>query len=186
MITENETFSKVDFKAKELDKEYEDCVFDLCDFSDANLTDVTFIECTFKDCDLSNAKLSNTSFKDVTFLQCKMLGLHFDDCNKFLLEMRFENCSLNLSSFYQLKLKGIRFKDCQLHEVDFASADLTNAQFHNCDLAKTTFDNTILEKADFRTATNYTLDPEVNYIKKARFSNESVVGLLAKYDIEIS
>lgn len=186
MITENETFSKIDFKNNELDKEYEDCVFDLCDFSDVKLTDISFIACTFKDCDFSNAKLNNTSFKDVTFQQCKMLGLHFDDCNKFLLEMRFENCTLNLSSFYQLKLKSIQFKDCQLQEVDFSSADLTNAQFLNCDLAHATFDNTILEKADLLTAINYAFDPEVNYIKKAKFSRESVIGLLVKYDIDIS
>lgn len=186
MIIENEAFSKIDFKVHELAKEYEECEFDQSDFSNADLSDIIFIECTFKDCDFSNAKLSNTSFKDVTFQQCKMLGLHFDDCNKFLLEMRFENCTLNLSSFYQLKLKGIRFIDCQLQEIDFSRADLTNAQFHNCDLAQSIFNNTILEKADFRSALNYTFDPELNYIKKARFDKESIIGLLAKYDIDIS
>ena len=42
-----------------------------------------------------------------------------------------------------------------------------------------------LEKADFRTAFNYSIDPENNRMKKAKFSPPEVVGLLNKYDIEI-
>lgn len=186
MIKEHETFSKANFKTSELAKEYEECQFDQCDFSTADLTDISFIECTFKDCDLSNAILSNTSFKDIVFDQCKMLGMHFNDCNKFLLEMNFQDCVLNFSSFYQLKLRNVRFKNCQLQEVDFSSADLTNASFTNCDLLSALFDNTILEKADLRDSFNYSFDPEVNYIDKAKFSKESVIGLLSKYDISIS
>lgn len=186
MIVENETLSKVNFKENELAKEYEECAFEQCDLSNADLTDIAFIECTFKDCDLSNSKLGNTSFKDVSFQHCKMLGLHFDDCNKFLLEMTFESCVLNYASFYQLKLKSIRFNECQLQEVDFSSADLSNAVFKNCNLLDAVFDNTILEKTDFRSATNYSFDPELNYVNKALFSKEEVIGLLAKYDIDIS
>jgi len=37
-----------------------------------------------------------------------------------------------------------------------------------------------------RTAFNYSLNPELNKIKKAKFSLPAVVGLLDKYDIEIS
>jgi fluoroquinolone resistance protein len=43
----------------------------------------------------------------------------------------------------------------------------------------------LLEKADFRTAYNYSIDPEKNRIKKAKFSIFGVTGLLDKYDIEI-
>jgi hypothetical protein len=42
-----------------------------------------------------------------------------------------------------------------------------------------------LEKADFRTAFNYSINPETNRIKKAKFSKEGLNGLLDKYDIEI-
>jgi fluoroquinolone resistance protein len=42
-----------------------------------------------------------------------------------------------------------------------------------------------LEKADLRTAYNYSIDPSINKIKKAKFSLPGVVGLLSKYDIEI-
>jgi fluoroquinolone resistance protein len=57
--------------------------------------------------------------------------------------------------------------------------------FDNCDLTRATFDRSVLEKADFRTSYNYSIDPENNKIKKAKFSLLGVSGLLDKYDIAI-
>jgi len=82
-------------------------------------------------------------------------------------------------------MKKTVFKNSQLHEADFSECDLTGSIFDNCDLAGATFDNTIIEKVDFRTSYNYSIDPERNKIKKARFSLLGVSGLLDKYDIEI-
>jgi hypothetical protein len=42
-----------------------------------------------------------------------------------------------------------------------------------------------LEKADFRSAFNFSIDPEMNRMKKAKFSRTGVFGLLHKYNIEI-
>ena len=56
--------------------------------------------------------------------------------------------------------------------------DLTSATFDNCDLTQAVFDNTILEKADFRTSFNYSIDTEINRIKKAKFSIWGISGLL--------
>ena len=72
-----------------------------------------------------------------------------------------------------------------MQEVDFEDCDLTNAGFINCNLAAAIFVNTILEKADFRSSYNYSIDPERNRIKKAKFSSIGLAGLLNKYDIEI-
>jgi fluoroquinolone resistance protein len=52
-------------------------------------------------------------------------------------------------------------------------------------ISPATFDNTIIEKADFRGSLNYSIDPENNRVKKAKFSLSGVDGLLGKYDIEI-
>jgi len=79
----------------------------------------------------------------------------------------------------------MRFSNVTLVEADFTQSDLTDATFDQCELAGATFDNTILEKADLRTSFNYSLDPEKNKIKKAKFSLPAVTGLLHKYDIEI-
>ena len=52
-------------------------------------------------------------------------------------------------------------------------------------MAGATFDNSNLEKVDFTTAFNFSIDPEINRIKKAKFSLAGVLGLLNKYDIII-
>jgi len=49
---------------------------------------------------------------------------------------------------------------------------------------RATFDN-FSERTDFRTSFNYSIDPEKNRIRKARFSLIGIAGLLNKYDIDI-
>lgn len=114
-----------------------------------------------------------------------MLGLHFDDCNQFGLSFSFDNCLLNHSSFVTTRLKKTIFRNSSLQETDVTECDLTGAIFYNCDLSKSSFHHTILEKADLRTSFNYSIDPEMNRLKKAKFSMPAVIGLLDKYDIDI-
>ena len=111
--------------------------------------------------------------------------MRFEDCNDFLFSVHFEDCQLNLSSFCKLKLKNTKFKNSKLHEVDFTEVDLTGSVFENCDLNRAIFEKTNLESVDFRTAYNYSIDPELNRIKKAKFSVSGLAGLLDKYNIEI-
>lgn len=183
---ENICFQKNDFSGTIfIFKELEKCTFKQCDFSDADLSNTSFSECEFQHCNFSNAKLENTAFKNTKFVNCKMLGLNFSRCSKFLFEVNFSNCIINFSSFYAVKLKNTNFNACIMQEVDFTDADLTNVSFHDCDLQRAIFVETILEKTDFRTALNYSIDPELNRMKKAKFSLPGVLGLLDKYAIEI-
>ena len=89
------------------------------------------------------------------------------------------------TSFHKCKLKGTDFISCILKGADFAECDLTNANFDNCDFEGAIFDRTILKGADLRTAYNYIINPEVNPIKKARFSAQGLSGLLVQYGIII-
>jgi fluoroquinolone resistance protein len=183
---EGQKYKKEDYTEKALKKgKYEDCTFSDCIFSNTDLSEIDFTECTFERCNLSMAKLRNTAFKEVKFKDCKLLGLRFDDCNPFLISFNFENCLLNFSSFYKLKLKNIQFDNCKIEEVEFVETDLTNGVFKNCDLHKAVFEQTKLEGADFRTAYNFTFDPELNTLNKAKFSTQNVAGLLSKYKIVI-
>lgn len=103
---EDETFDKVDFRENPLAKgEYENCSFKNCDFSNADFSEIKFSDCEFYGCNLSLVKLIKTSFRNIYFKDCKMLGLRFDHCNEFGLSFSFDNCSLNHSSFYKLKIK---------------------------------------------------------------------------------
>ena len=186
VYVEDETFKEVNFLEKPLTaNEYENCIFYNCNFSNTNLSNIVFADCEFRDCNMSLAKLSNTTLRNIKFIGCKLLGLHFGDCKAFLFEVYFENSTLNLSSFYKLKLKNTQFINAIIREVDFTEADLTNSKFENCDLSQAVFQQTILEKVDFRSSYNYSIDPEINRIKKSKFSTDGLQGLLTKYDIEI-
>lgn len=185
-LTENRIFEKITFGAKNPAQGiYEECRFLHCNLNSADISGVTFRNCMFDGCDLSLAKLSDTSFQEIRFANSKLLGLQFSDCRQLLLEVEFEQCMLKLSNFHRLNLKNTKFNDCNLQESDFTGTDLGGATFDNCDLMRAIFEHTILEKADFRTAYNFSINPETNRIRKARFSLAGVAGLLDVYGIEI-
>ena len=72
-----------------------------------------------------------------------------------------------------------------MREADFSETDLTKSSFDDCDLNQAIFDNSILETVDFRSAFNYSIDPDRNRIRGGKFSISGVVGLLRKYKIEV-
>jgi len=186
IFIEDKIYDKSDFTLNPLRKgEYENCTFIACDFSNSDLTDIIFSECTFVCCNLSLAKLTKTAFREIKFKECKMLGLRLENCSQFGLSFSIDDCNLTHASFYQTKLKKTTFKNSQFHEADFVECDLTGSIFDNCDFSRAIFENTIIETTDFRTSFNYSINPETNRIKKAKFSLSGILGLLYKYDIDI-
>ncbi|MEO8414088.1 MAG: pentapeptide repeat-containing protein [Ginsengibacter sp.] len=181
----DKTYNENDFAKTSFQQgEYENCVFNNCDFSAHDFSFSQFVECVFNNCNLSLVKLSRTAFRETKFIGCKMLGLVFES-NKLGLSFSFHNCTLNHSSFFHTKIAKAIFENSQLLEVDFAGCNATGVVFNQCDLSGTKFENTNLEKADFRTAFNYSFDPELNRVKHAKFSHDGLAGLLGKYNIEI-
>lgn len=184
--TLDKEFNKIDFDIFPLKKgNYENCTFTNCSFVEADLSQTVFDTCRFIACDMSMAKVSQTAFRNVVFKDTKMLGIDFSICHKIGLSFSFENCMLNLASFYQTKIKKSHFENCQLHEVDFVEADLSEVVFNHCDLLGAKFEQSILEKTDFRTAYNYTIDPNNNRLKKTKFSTNGILGLLDSFDIVV-
>ena len=186
LFIEEETFEKRNFSESALEKgTYELCVFLNCNFSNSDISNIQFLECEFQDCNLSSANLSQTGFQDILFKGCKMLGMQFDKCSDFGFSIKVEDCQLNLSSFYQQKLLKTVFSKSKLQEVAFTECNLSSAIFEECDLLNALFINSDLRNADFRNAYNYTIDPETNRMKGAKFNLQSVSGLLTKYNIII-
>lgn len=183
---EDEDFINIDFSEKPPKAEaFERCNFQNCIFTNVDLSGLKFSECRFDSCDFSMAGLERTAFQEVEFRNCKLMGLRFDECHAFLLAFQFEDCQLNFSSFYQLKIPKTRFINCSLVETEFIEADLTSACFDGSDLSGAVFENTGLEKADFRLARHFSIDPELNRIRQAKFSASGLVGLLEKYNITV-
>jgi fluoroquinolone resistance protein len=185
-LHEDKTFDNIDYSGKKLSRtEYVDCTFINCNFTKTDISQHDFVDCVFKGCNLSLTIMENTGLKNISFKDCKLTGIDFSRCSNFLFAVSFENSPLDYSSFFKKKMKKALFTDCSIKEADFTETDLSMAIFKNCDLMNAAFVGSVLEKTDFRTARNYALDPELNKIKKAKFTYPGVTGLLLKYDIEI-
>jgi fluoroquinolone resistance protein len=143
------------------------------------------MECQFESCNLSLIKLSDSGLQNIILKDCKLSGADFSKSRDFLFEANFNNCILDNAIFYKKKNKGAKFADCSMVETDFTEADLTDVHFINCNLNRTFFNHTTLKNADLLTSYNFIIDPDINMLKKARFSVHGLPGLLAKYDIRI-
>lgn len=187
LFFENQVFDgKSSGQYKPARGEYANCTFKHLDLSNSDLSHFEFTDCLFEHCDLSLARLTKTTFSDVRLVNCKLQGVNFEPCNEFLFTIGFDGCILNFSSFYARKMPKTRFTGCSLQEVDFTNADLCGADFSGASLAGAKFENTLLENADFRTAVSYSIDPEKNRVKQAKFSVAGLPGLLDKYNLAIS
>ncbi|MFY0674022.1 MAG: pentapeptide repeat-containing protein [Bacteroidia bacterium] len=164
---------------------FEACVFKHCSLAETNLEHIDFVECEFISCDLSGALITKSSFKNVVFNDCKLMGVHFDTVNPFLLELSFNNCQLQMSVFYGLKLKETDFINCTLNQADFTEADLTKSVFAKSDLLDAVFDNTRLNEVDFREANHFRINPLSNSMRGALFSKSNIEGLLHSFEITI-
>lgn len=183
---EDQNFRSENYSGQKLiQTEFDACIFQSCDFSNTDLSDSDFINCRFINCNFTMTKLAGTGMKSVHFSGCKLVGVNFEICSNFLFAVNFERCTLDYSAFTGKKMKKTIFSACSLREVDFSEADLSQADFQNSDLTDAIFHRTNLEKANFISAINYTINPEENRIRKAKFSVDGLSGLLQKYDIEI-
>lgn len=166
--------------------EYSNCTFRNCDFGKFNFSSFRFLDCQFQDCNLSLANLSNTTLNGILFKSCKMMGLQFQHCNDFGLDLNFVDCILDHSSFYQVRIPKSHWKNSQFKDADFGESDLSSSKLIHCNFAGATFLRTNLEHADLSQSYAIAIDPEVNRIKGAIFELEELQGLLLKYKIKIA
>jgi uncharacterized protein YjbI with pentapeptide repeats len=186
LIHIQKTFEKVTYIGKKINnREFEDCVFKNCDFSNSDFSNNSFMDCEFIECNLSMTQLGASSLKTVHFKNCKLMGIQFQSCQDFLFNVQFQDCILDYSSFANKKMPKTKFNSCSMKEVTFIGTNLTQSVFGNCNLDNAIFNDTLLAGVDFTTAYNYKIDPDFNPMKKAKFSNQGIAGLLDKYDIKI-
>ncbi len=165
--------------------DYEECTFESCQFQDGFLDNQNFVDCVFNNCDFSNCNITNTIFNEVLFKKCKLVGVQFEKANSGLLSLGFLDCNLTLTSFYGMQIQKTNFSGSNLSQADFTETDLTEVDFSYCNLHNTVFKRSILNSANLTTALNFNIDPENNRLKKARFAEEGLSGLLKKYDIVV-
>lgn len=186
IIHQDEIFSNIVNVGSEFNnRQFFNCIFKGCQFKQCRLGSSDFVNCHFINCDLYLVNVTRSGFRNVLFSDCKIIGIDFSQCNKLLFSFEFSNCKLDYSNFYEMWISLTKFKNCSLKNVDFRGADLSASLFENCDLTGAKFENSILEKTDFRSAYNFKIDPNLNRIKKALFSDSNLFGLLYRFDIDI-
>lgn len=97
----------------------------------------------------------------------------------------FEKCVLDYCSFMGKKMPKTKFIDSSMKHMVFTEANLANGLFDQTDLAGTLLSQTFLKEADFTTAYNYAIDPQLNVVKKAKFSLYGLPGLLTRFGIKV-
>jgi uncharacterized protein YjbI with pentapeptide repeats len=166
-------------------KDFEECTFTGCDFTQCDFTGTAFIDCNFVGCNFSEAKINYVSLRGAFFNNCSFTGVNFSMCDQLLFSVEFKDCRLDYAKFYTLKIKGTLFTDCSMVAVDFMNTDLTEVMFDNCNLHQSLFHDSIAVKADFTSSYNYSIDPEKNKLRRARFSQDGLKGLLEKHEIVV-
>lgn len=185
-FVQDKQYTKKTFKSYQLSKtDFDSCTFTNCDFSDLDISNSEFLDCEFISCNLSNTRLKGSSFKQVYFKDSKLIGVKFNEVDPFLLQMKFSNCQLDFSSFYQLKIQYFHFDHCQMMEVDFTETDAQHCIFDKTNLKGAIFEGTNLQNANFTTAEDFVIDMDKNAISKAFFSKENVLNLLQKFKLNI-
>jgi fluoroquinolone resistance protein len=181
-------FKNVKYREKRIkDTEFYNCTFFLCDFIKSEFLNCEFEKCSFLSSDLSLIKPDGSKFVDVSFNKSKLIGVNWTLIKALSAPSKFNfyECKIDSSSFQGLNLQGIKFIDCTAHDVDFYETDLSKSEFTSTDLLKSRFVNTNLNSADLSKATNYSIDPSLNKLKKAIFSYPEVTNLLNYLDIVI-
>ncbi len=86
-----------------------------------------------------------------------------------------EDKELNAINYVETPLaKGI-YENYAFNRCIFTNSDLSNIIFVECEFVE----------CDLRRSFNLSIDPELNRIRRAKFSAEGITGLLDKYDLTI-
>lgn len=181
----NEAFQNIDQGEGVIDKsDFEGCVFENCNFQQSVFSKCLFESCTFVRCNLGLIKIQDVQFQSTQYSRCKMIGIDWTGLG-LSFDMKFEDCVLDDSIFAGLDIRNIEMIRCKLRGVDFTDTNLTDAVFHESDFKEARFINTNLTKADFSGAFNYSIKPDLNNLKRTKFSLSGVIGLLEDLDIII-
>ncbi len=164
---------------------FEACSFEGLLLPNTIFEQIDFIDCSFIDCDFSASQWPGSGIKNCVFEGCKLIGIDFTVCQPFLFHFSAKECNLSFTQFSNCNLEKFVFINCQLQETDFGHANLKKARFNECKLTGSLFEQTHLEEADLTTAREFTIQPENNMLKGAKFSSTNLEGLLAHLPIQI-
>jgi fluoroquinolone resistance protein len=166
-------------------KEFYRCTFRNIQLHASRWTRTRLEECIFESCDLSHMNPSQLSLREVTFKNCKLMGVDWSGLESYP-EMRFESCNLRYASFSRLALNKTSFTGSVLSEASFVDTQLVDASFDGCELSGARFDRCDLRRASFADTRGLLLDPKSNNVKSARIPVEAALRLAESLGLHIA
>ncbi|HIW97615.1 MAG TPA: pentapeptide repeat-containing protein [Candidatus Tidjanibacter gallistercoris] len=161
------------------------CTFDRCTVAGRHLNGIVLLDCRFDGCDFSLSSLAGTVTDGVAFSGCKMTGVAFGErSGTCRLSASFAECILDNALFQYLEAPRSMFRHCRMRGTVFDRCMMKETLFEMCDMHEASFSDCDLTGTDFLTSDGFTLDPETNRLRGARFAVASLPGLLAKYRIK--
>jgi uncharacterized protein YjbI with pentapeptide repeats len=180
---EDHAFSGLSCHDAELSEiEFFRCRFEGCQLVRSSVRGCRFEQCVFERCDLSLIRVTDSEFVGVRFLKTKMLGIDWTAA-ALPLSLAFVESIVNHSIFVGLSLQKMEMVQSTAHEVDFTRTNLTRAKLTETDFSGSRFADTNLSYADLSKATNYSIHPTMNRLKRTVFSLPEAVSLLSAFDI---
>ncbi len=187
-VIEEAEFKNQDYSGAQLSfKEIDEVIFTRCNFANVVFNECQLRRCRFIGCDLSSIQVRHSRFADIQFEGCQMVGINWTEATwqkgGFFRLIDFDDCTLNYSSFFGLKLPKMKMLKCVAREVDFGEADLSESVFTDTDFSGAIFTRTNLTRADFTGARHYMINPQHNTLKKTKFALPEALNLLHGLDI---
>lgn len=165
-----EEFEGIDFTEEiEEYREFDGCSFINCTFRSTEFLSCKFSECIFEGCELSLMKVKNSTFNDVVFKNSKVTGVDFSHLSEPV-EIHFDTCNVNMSSFYNLDMRHAKILNSSLHDVDFVETNLEKADCSGSDFMGALFGRTNLKSAKLSSAKNYMINPNENIVTNMEVS----------------
>jgi uncharacterized protein YjbI with pentapeptide repeats len=165
-------------------REFTKCVFRGCRLGESRWPRTRLEDCVFDHCDLTRADVGGTSMYDVRFKSSKLMGIDFTHLAKHP-AMAFEECNLRYASFVGLVLRKLKFVRCGIQEANFFETDLTGATFEDCQFTGTQFQGCTLHKAKFPGAKDLFLDPVRNRVKGVQVPLETAILLATSHEMRV-
>ena len=149
-------------------EEYENLVFEGCDYADATvravhfrrvrfervafaratLPSAMFVDAAFATCDLAGARMERASLSRVELSGCRVIGARFPRLNADNVVAR--ETSFELAEFASGRITSTRFERCDLRGATFREMDLRGVVFQGCNLRNADFRGCKLQGVDLR------------------------------------
>jgi uncharacterized protein YjbI with pentapeptide repeats len=110
----------------------EEFALDEVDLSEAKLDHLELTDGSIKGCNLANLESQSCMFNRVVVESTRLTGATLIEPR--LMDVRFRDCPLDLSSFRFGRLHRVRFERCRLNEADFQGVTAEACSFIDCDM----------------------------------------------------